>query len=1039
MSVILSSLCCGARTAGAIDINPENQVGPTVQRWGWDIKGSQDQTSTPSKAQLLYGDVPANMIRIPIWVNGHFSDGSVDTSLYSNEITSILNAKAVNPDVEVFASVKLQGGDSFVGPASEPGWVTQGTAQWPAGTGSIFGNPAPRPNPEFYSQLVADFFDYMGSQGIEIDYLGINNETDGALGVPRYIDTVDRLDAELVNRGYDLADFQYIAPDTFAPNGAINVLNTISGEGRLDTVDIVGSHQYPAFSGHTSDKWQTMASISGGKDMWHTEVHMNSSGSGNGGTANTNITRMRRGMGVMFSANLSGVDSFVWWAGGSNTGKISQTLRREIIKSTLDGHPVESPSFNEQDPDPDAPLYQAYRKGDLLTLWVAHPEFSTSSSFPVDLLDGHIATEGSLTVTGEYWQGGAGAGAFGDDITPGTSGNLSITVNGDNQGFVIGTVPENSISKISVVMTGALVWNQGSGNFDQGFARSDGFQNVGATGVDPFGYGGTENLYIANGGSVTLDGTTDTGSGTAVESLRVGTDKASDRIANRNGFGVLNINDAVSLTVGDGTTQVGDVGNLTVGEGGFQGLVTLNSTGTLNVEGKLRVGQGGQGFFTQNNGTVVAGETGGSDKFIAVANGPGSDGSIYALNNGTLVLGGGLTGGQLRELRIGSDASGDFFLGDGSGPAGSAAIETRRHVYVGHNGGTGTLAISADGQLTQVTDGAHLTIGHNGGQGTVTQNGGAVSGEHHVRIGNGVGSVGEYTLSAGVLNVAVDGSGELSIGEAGGQGSLRVEGSGIVNAGAELFVAKGDSSSTVGVLEIVGSSAGFSIGKLDNAFDADETISWVADVGGLTPITVRGDVPGGSLFVELQHPSEIAANLGGMGDGIALDIDLSAYSGSGTLMLIDNLSAEPVQGFFENPLVPNDLFEEGESIPGTGFAGSVSISYTGGSGNDVVLTLTSGNADFDGDGDVDGADLMILQRGFGLTGQVDNSNGDANGDGLVNGGDLTEWRAAFGVGSSPITGVTAVPEPSAFVLSVCMLVGLVSKKPRSDSRKRRND
>ena len=1004
-----------ASPAQGVQFNPENQVGPTVQRWGWDIKGSQNQTSTTARADLLYDQVPANMIRIPIWVNAHFPDGSVDASLYSNEITSIQNALAENPDVEVFASVKLQSGDTFVGPPSDPNWVTQGTAQWPEGTGSIFGNPAPRPNPEFYSQLVADFFDYMDGQGIDIDYIGLNNESDGALGVSRYIDTVDRLNVELTNRGYNLSDLKYVAPDTFGPSTAINILSDLSNQGRLDTVDIVGSHQYANRSNtlnHTSDKWQTMSSISGGKDMWHTEVHMNANTDANA-PANQNTIRMRGGMGIMFSANINGVDSFVWWGNGYNTDNIASTLKREIIKSTQGGHPVESPAFDEQEQDPDEPLYQAYRQGDLLTIWIAHPELADVSNLPIDFTDGFIANEGSITVTGEYWQA---AGSLGNDITPTSTGNLSFNVNANQQSFTIDTLNENSVSKISVVMTGALVWNQGSDNFDMGFARSDGFQGVGATGLDPFAYGGSENLYIGNGVFVTLDSTTDMSSGSAMESIRLGTDKAADRITGTNGFGVLTVDDSVDLTIGNGGAQVTEEGDLTVGEGGFQGRLTWNSSGTLNAEGKVRIGQGGQGFFIQNNGTVVVGNTGGSNKYMGVGVGSGSDNSSYTLNNGTLIVGGGLSGGELRELRIGSDATGIFTLGDGAGAAGSAVIQTRRHIQVGHNGGTGTLTIASDGEIEQVTDGAPIFVG-NGGDGTVTQNGGTVSTEHQFRLGNGVGSVGSYTISAGTLDVAWDGSGHTRIGENGGTGMLTVQGTASVALGAELFIGHTDNTGSVGTLELIGSSASFTASNLDNALGADETISWQADSAGITPLVIQGDV-GSSLFVELQHPDEIAATVGGLGDGIALDLDLSQLAAGGTLTLIDNQSAEAIQGLFENPLVTNDLYEEGEIITGTGFIGTVSISYLGGTGNDVVLNLLLiEDADFNQDNKVDGLDFLIWQRGFGSAGGL--SQGDANGDGQVTSDDLTIWENQFGT-TPLVANSNSVPEPTTLLIVVAL-------------------
>ena len=69
------------------------------------------------------------------------------------------------------------------------------------------------------------------------------------------------------------------------------------------------------------------------------------------------------------------------------------------------------------------------------------------------------------------------------------------------------------------------------------------------------------------------------------------------------------------------------------------------------------------------------------------------------------------------------------------------------------------------------------------------------------------------------------------------------------------------------------------------------------------------------------------------------------------------------------------------------------------------------SADFDSDGDVDGNDFLIWQRGFGLTGQTSKVNGDANGDGSVTGADLGIWKSTFG---SPggLSAASAVPEPA---------------------------
>jgi hypothetical protein len=75
------------------------------------------------------------------------------------------------------------------------------------------------------------------------------------------------------------------------------------------------------------------------------------------------------------------------------------------------------------------------------------------------------------------------------------------------------------------------------------------------------------------------------------------------------------------------------------------------------------------------------------------------------------------------------------------------------------------------------------------------------------------------------------------------------------------------------------------------------------------------------------------------------------------------------------------------------------------------------DADFDNDGDVDGQDALIWQRGLGAG---SNATGDANGDAAVNGDDLAIWRNQFGSSA-----VAAIPEPTAALLlvSAATLVG----------------
>ena len=78
------------------------------------------------------------------------------------------------------------------------------------------------------------------------------------------------------------------------------------------------------------------------------------------------------------------------------------------------------------------------------------------------------------------------------------------------------------------------------------------------------------------------------------------------------------------------------------------------------------------------------------------------------------------------------------------------------------------------------------------------------------------------------------------------------------------------------------------------------------------------------------------------------------------------------------------------------------------------------DADFDGDGDVDGADFLTWQRGVGTAGGL--SQGNANGDSVIDGTDLAIWRNQFG---TSVVAAGVVPEPGRALLAVLGVVGIV--------------
>ncbi len=91
-----------------------------------------------------------------------------------------------------------------------------------------------------------------------------------------------------------------------------------------------------------------------------------------------------------------------------------------------------------------------------------------------------------------------------------------------------------------------------------------------------------------------------------------------------------------------------------------------------------------------------------------------------------------------------------------------------------------------------------------------------------------------------------------------------------------------------------------------------------------------------------------------------------------------------------------------------------------------TFTGPSEDSDFDDDADVDVADLLILQRGFGVGST--NAEGDTNFDNLVDATDQANVLNAFGAGELPSSGVSTVPEPASALLAWLVSLGLCLRR-----------
>jgi beta-glucanase (GH16 family) len=86
-------------------------------------------------------------------------------------------------------------------------------------------------------------------------------------------------------------------------------------------------------------------------------------------------------------------------------------------------------------------------------------------------------------------------------------------------------------------------------------------------------------------------------------------------------------------------------------------------------------------------------------------------------------------------------------------------------------------------------------------------------------------------------------------------------------------------------------------------------------------------------------------------------------------------------------------------------------------------------ADADGDGDVDGADMLRWQRNVGMSDPTGPADGDFNFDGAVDGDDLSIWKQQSAADGRAGQGAAAtIPEPSTALITMTALVGYLQMR-----------
>lgn len=414
----------------------------------------------------------------------------------------------------------------------------------------------------------------------------------------------------------------------------------------------------------------------------------------------------------------------------------------------------------------------------------------------------------------------------------------------------------------------------------------------------------------------------------------------------------------------------GDLGHLYIDQGEFRTTASY-------------VGLSGQGIV-EIDGTGYYKATG-----LTVASGIGSSGSV-GVYDGTL---------RCTSLTVGGAGVADLVVSGGLAKATGMNVASQAGSFgiLAQTGGvieTGTLRCDYDGEgivwlAGGLTDVSRIEVGHGTAAGPMgllyISDTADVQPSSRVRVG--YTAEGRMEMTGGTLT------------------TTRIEAQVLAGSYAEISLQGGDLrarhiqylTGAPPSFEMTGGTLGAeTFGELTEPWDlvcAGGTILPHAD--DLDYFSIRGafilGLPGAVRF-SLDEPgdSDYLIVHGDVALQGQLELDLvGPMLANQEFTVIDSVGPNPVVGSFMG-------LPEGGTTTATFGATSYDfeVTYVGGDGNDVVLTMTSCPVDMNNDGVLDGGDLTLFTDLF----TAGSLLADFNGDGVLDGGDITEYVAQYMAG-----------------------------------------
>lgn len=364
------AISADATTGGDAIIAPENQR-QIITDWGFDIKeGGKAAALTSSLAQSVFVNDGMTLLRLPIYGNisvpAHPAPGVVVGSYYTDVLTAMTNARAANPNVLFFASKKSDSRNTY------PSWVKDSSN---------------KVIPSQYAIMVADFLQFMQTNGFTIDVLGIENEgyyTEDNMTPQQFSDTITALKGYASTNGF-VMPARTIWPEEYNPD-TNRILTASSLYGA--NLQIAGTHYYP--DARPLSSLQIFVNNAGGRPIWHSEVHW-------GTTHSDIISQAEQNFATIFDCTDTGVSAFAWWS-YTRTG-IQGSLEQSIVSSTIGSRPVFIDDIDGTTNTLGTLITRAFRRGQTIFVWALNNTATTRNGYGFKLDSGSIVGD----VSYEQW------------------------------------------------------------------------------------------------------------------------------------------------------------------------------------------------------------------------------------------------------------------------------------------------------------------------------------------------------------------------------------------------------------------------------------------------------------------------------------------------------------------------------------------------------------------------------------------------------------------------------------------------------------